>query len=77
MGGAENTRTIIFPNTVRHVDTDSFKKYLSLQSVILNEGLERLRDYEDDTYYSGAFSGTQIKQITLPSTLKILGNNTF
>ena len=50
MGGAENTRTISFPNTVRHVDADSFKGHLSLRSAVLNEGLERLGGLE---YYGG------------------------
>ena len=50
-----------------------------LRSAILNEGLERLGGLhsEDGAHCNGVFCGTLIKQVTLPSTLKVLGDYAF
>lgn len=42
----------------------------------MSEGLERLEGPGGDKH-GGVFSGTRIKRITLPSTLKTLGDETF
>ena len=60
MHGAEHIKTVSFPNTVRHVDADSFKGHVSLRSAVLNEGLERLGGLEycegqNDAQSSGVF----------------------
>lgn len=40
----------------------------------MNEGLEIFEGCNSDDLYGGAFSGTRIKKIIFPSTLKVLGN---
>ena len=39
--------TVTFPNTVKHVQNDAFRKR-PLRSVVLNEGLETLGECDDD-----------------------------
>ena len=79
---AKDIRTIISPNTVRNILDGAFEA-TRLRSVILNEGLEKFGelndelDDEDKKFYIGVFSMTQIKYIVLPSTLKVLGDCTF
>ena len=83
--GAEGARTITFPDTVRDVSYDAFKGNLSLRSVVLNEGLERLREHESAArsrfgcpgQYAEAFSNSWLQRVTLPATLKALGNYVF
>ena len=81
--GAENIKTVTFPNTVKTVKNDAFsgklEKMGTLESAILNEGLERLGEckYRYGDYHNGAFTYSKIKRITLPSTLKMLGDYTF
>ena len=67
------------PPNLREIGTAAFSFCGSLERVVLNEGLERLGEisYDNRTYYAGAFRNTKIKQITLPSTLRVLGDNTF
>lgn len=78
VNGARNIRTITFAKTIRETRDDAFAQ-VSLASVILNEGLETLGAYydDDDTYNSGVFKGAHLKHVTLPSTLKVLGDKTF
>ena len=55
-----------------------FEKNEQLSSVILNEGLERLEGPgDDDDQHGSVFGDTNIKSITLPSTLRILGDSIF
>ena len=86
VNGAENTRTIIFPNTVRKVRCDAFKGNRSLRSAVLNEGLERLKGYmyqgcdEDGDQFTeikGVFQNSGLQRVILPSTLRVLGDGTF
>lgn len=74
--GARTVRTVIFPDTVREVKCGAFDKNQFLKSAVLNEGLEILEGGNGDKNV-GAFYGTQLKEITLPATVKVLGNNTF
>ena len=73
--GAKDVRTITFPGTVRDVPHSAFLD-TTLLSVILNEGLETLGKCQARVY-RGVFGNTQIRHVTLPSTLQVLGNGTF
>lgn len=78
--GSKNVKTVTFPGTVKAVSRATFEGNKLLESVILNEGLEKLEGYQGAEYkYNshGVFAGTRIKQIILPATLRILGDNTF
>ena len=74
----KNARTIIFPHTIREAACGAFGD-TSLRSAVLNEGLEVLgvcrRAY--NYWNSGVFRRTLVKHITLPSTLRVLGDGTF
>lgn len=81
--GTEDVKTVTFPSTVRAVGggafSGTFEKIRALESVILNEGLVKLGGFRDknNSHFRGVFSCTKIKQITFPSTLRVLGDNTF
>ena len=81
--GTEDVKIVTFPSTAKAVRCGAFAGELSktraLKSVVLNEGLVRLGGFRDknNSYFRGVFSSIQIKQITLPSTLRVLGDNTF
>lgn len=77
--GYAKVRTILFPNTVRVIWDGAFCKNNALKSAVLNEGLETLGKYQKNSSYkiTGAFSNTELQQITLPSTLEDLGKDTF
>lgn len=79
VGGTKKIMTISFPSTVKEARGGAFKESQYLKSAILNEGLERLEGHRDKDGVNdiGVFTYTQIKRITLPSTIKELGNNTF
>lgn len=68
-----SAKTITSPLTIRKF-LGSACKGEPLRSVVLNEGLETLGEYYD---IHGIFRCTQIKQITLPSTLRALRDKTF
>ena len=72
------SKMFVFPNTVRKIQDDAFR-YAHLESVVLNEGIERLGDLQDEDgcYHEGPFHCSWIRQIVLPSMLKVLGNQTF
>lgn len=78
VNGAEIVSTITFPNTVTAVQDLAFT-HRFMRSVVLNEGLLQLG--EDSDEYSrapnGCFRNNQIKRVTIPSTLLLLGQNTF
>ena len=73
--GAEDAKTVTFPKTIREVQDDAFQGKAVI-SAVLNEGLEKLGECQDDCD-EGAFRDTQLQQVILPSTLQVLGNNTF
>lgn len=77
MRGPEG-KTIIFPSTITEA-LDSVFRYSSLRSAILNEGLTRVERHKrwNDDLPGGQICYSQLKQITLPSTLKVLGDRTF
>lgn len=76
--GSNEIKTITLPNTVRHVMDDTFS-HTPLESVILNEGLEVLGgcNDSDNSYHSGVFSYTKLRQVIVPTTLRTLGDNAF
>lgn len=72
-----DSKTITFPNTVREVCGNAFQGS-PLSSAVLNEGLETLGEYKDNWHDAqGIFCNTQIRCVTLPSTLEELGDATF
>lgn len=77
--GAEKTRTVRFPNTMKVTETAAFDGVESLRSVVLNEGLEVLGGHTEgwQPCRVGPFRGTQIGHVALPSTLLALGDCTF
>ena len=73
--GAEDAKTVIFPKTIRGVQNDAFQRK-AVRSAVLNEGLKKLGEYQDD-YKEGVFLGTPLQLVILPSTLEKLGNYVF
>lgn len=75
---AEDAVTAIFPNTARGALEGAFENS-SLRSAVLNEGLKRLGgcEDEDDSHHERIFRNAGIRQVTLPSTLRVLGDRTF
>lgn len=75
----DGARTLALPNSAREVLDGAFGENRRLRSVILNEGLETLGGCEDEDgqYHSGVFRNSQLRQIALPSTLRVLGDGTF
>lgn len=76
VAGDKNARTVTLPNTVRKVRDRAFAGSGRLRSVVLNDGLETLGEYQGRNG-GGAFSGTGLRQAELPSTLRVLGDKTF
>ena len=72
-------REFIFAGSVREIADGTFNGNKDLRVVVLNEGLEVLGGIgnKDHWQYRGAFCGAKLKQITLPSTLLVLGDRTF
>ena len=62
--GAKAVRTITFPSTVRQASEYAFHYSQSLESFVLNDGLEELWGHYDksgyDEYYSGLFADSGI-----------------
>ena len=72
LAGPDNVRTMTFPVTVRIVRQGSFHGITSLKSVVLNDGLGVLGTDEcrsDGARFPGAFEGSGLKRVQLPSTL--------
>ena len=67
-------KTITFPSTIRKICGNAFY-HTPLQSVVLNDGLEELEEYRYNA--DGTFSYAKLKQIVLPSTLRVIGNGSF
>ena len=76
-----DARTIIFPNTVRDMCGYAFTANKRLRSAVLNEGLEELPRCSDADFFSddpdGVFANSEIRQIKLPATLRVLRHHTF
>ena len=75
---ATSAITIVFPNTTREIAEDAITR-VAPSSLVLNEGLERLGGCKDEgkVTHNGTFGCTQLEQITIPSTLRVLGDSTF
>ena len=71
--------SVAFPAGLRTVGDGAFSGCAGLERAVLNEGLERLGELRDNDNKcsSGIFKNTPIKYVVLPSTLKVLGDNTF
>ena len=68
LGGAEDAKTITFPNTVRKNSVYAFLD-TSVQSVILNEELETIR--------SRVFYTSKIKRIIIPKSVTKIESSAF
>ena len=68
MKGAKDTKTVIFPNTIRETSEEAFSK-ASVQSAVLNERLETIK--------SELFYGSKIKRITIPKNVTEIENCAF
>lgn len=80
LGGPDDIRTMIFPNMVKIVRQGAFYCVKSLQSVVLNEGLEVLGTDEyqpDGMWYSGVFQESGLRRVRLPSTLRRIEYDVF
>ena len=76
-GGIEE---LILPESVREIGAGAFRCCGKLETVQLNEGLEKLGAIEiisEETYQGNVFYESAIEEITLPSTLKRLEPETF
>ena len=72
---SEDARTATFANTIRDIRDDAFSWADVLLSVEMNEGLETLDAPEESP--RGIFSGTGIRSVAIPSTLRVIGESTF
>ena len=71
---------IALPASVREVGTGAFYECERLKSAELNEGLEKLGVKEPlwgCDYHKGVFTGSAVKSIKLPSTLKEIDAKAF
>ena len=69
----------VAPAGLKKICGGAFYSCKRLRRAVLNEGLEALADQRGghiDTYY-GVFQGSRIEEVTLPSTLREIGRNTF
>lgn len=57
--GTQGVRTITFPSTVKEVLDGAFK-YAALLAVVMNEGLEKLGEYQG-YFVDGVFSHTWLR----------------
>ena len=67
--GADNARTVVFPKTVKTVQSCAFCGVVFLQSAVLNEGLL--------TIWNQAFQNSGLQKVVIPSTLLDLGKSAF
>lgn len=73
-------RTITFPRTVRFVKGETFYGAESLQSAVLNEGLEVLGcdpNPRPGRPYNPVFAMSGLEKVRIPSTLKAIEGRTF
>ena len=72
--GPRDVKTIATPSTVRHF-VDSAFDYMSVRSIVLNEGLEGLGKFQDGNYRS--IFCRQIQYVALSSTLRTIRDRLF
>ena len=67
------------PQGLREVEYGAFFDCKRLRDVVLNEGLTTLGKCEHKSAYDsrGMFKGSEVQYVTLPSTLRILGDDVF
>ena len=65
----KNIETINLPNSIKTIEKYAFWANHSIKKINLNEGLEKIGD--------SAFKDTKITSITIPSSVKEIGNNAF
>ena len=65
----KNIETINLPNSIKTIEKYAFWANHSIKKINLNEGLEKIGD--------SAFEKTKITSITIPSSVKEIGNNAF
>ena len=70
-------RSVTLPPSVRRVGAGAFSCCFGLESVRLNDGLEVLGDKSRNDADSGVFRWSSLKEITFPSSLRELGEDTF
>lgn len=62
--------SIVLPNTVREIGSNTFQNMNRLESIVLPEGLEKIGNY--------AFNGaSKLQEITIPSTVTSIGSYAF
>ena len=74
--GASDARTFTFPKGVLRLRDRAFADSEQLRSVVLNEGLETLGEYQGPNC-KGAFRGTKLRSVAVPKTVRLLGDRTF
>ena len=78
-----NLKYVKLPNTLEDFAPYAFLECVSLEEVVIPEGIEVIGELNIGTMYqtignSDTFSGcVSLKKITLPSTVKYIGNNAF
>ena len=67
------------PENVRVIENGAFHRCSSLETVVLNEGLETLGAKDNAEYDTsmGVFEDTNVQSVTLPSTLKHITKRAF
>ena len=74
--GASDARTVTFSKGVLRLRDRVFADSEQLRSVVLNEGLETLGEYQGPNC-RGAFRGTKLRSVAVPKTVRLLGDHTF
>ena len=67
----------VAPPGLKEIDGGAFSGCAGLRHATLNKGLEALRDYYNGECCFGAFQCTGIREITLPATLRQVGQYAF
>ena len=68
----------VAPQSLREICGAAFYKCNDLKRVLLNEGLEKLKECRDDPlYYHGVFEDARLAEIALPSTLEDVDCHAF
>ena len=67
--GAARLRKISFPRTMRLIGAYAFSACKNLKEIFFSEGLETIEDW--------AFISCAIEELTLPTTIKSIGENAF
>ena len=73
-GGLEE---FVAPPGLKVIENGAFYMCDSLKRAVLNEGLEKLPSHQKGFCYYGVFDCSGIEEITLPSTLGLIGGITF